>query len=532
MGLDPLEDIIGDYLSHESLLGISRSIGAVQTCLVYPNTYELGIANLGFNRIWQLLSCLPEISIERTFLLRPPRRAVPKSWETKRPFGAFQILAFSVSSEEDYPAVIEFLITSGIPTRAGKRSPKDPIIIAGGLAPTLNPLPLSLHMDALFLGDGELLIPEIGRIISLIESGWDRSAVLESLSKISGVWVPELSPLNTSVATWKLSASKLGPARSMALSLDGHFGKMFLIEVGRGCGRLCNYCATCYSVPNRTWQVDTIVDTIEEWIPPPGPVGLVGAALSDYPDLETLIDTLVTKGYGLGLSSFRADILDLDLLRLLRRGQVETITIAPEAGSEHLRATIGKPITDQRILETTRWVAEVGFPRLRCYFMTGLPGETEEDIEAIITLCRRMNSIIRAKTSSTRLDIRITPFVPKAGTPFQWAPFALETILRRTHRHIQSSLEGQSGITLRITPPSESWREALFSRGDQLVGMAIEEAIRTDKSLRQTAMQIGVDLKTITRSLPIDQSLPWDGIRRHTSPDYLARVWQNYQHHQ
>ncbi len=529
MGLDPIEDITGDYLSHESLLGISGNVGAVQTCLVYPNTYELGIANLGFNRIWQLLSYLPDISIERTFLLRPPQRAVPKSWEMKRPFGAFQILAFSVSSEEDYPAVIEFLVASGIPTRAANRSHKDPIIIVGGLAPTLNPLPLSLHMDALFLGDGELLIPEIGRIISRIESGWDRSAVLESFSTISGVWVPELSQLSTSVATWKLSTSELGPARSMALTLDGHFGKMFLVEVGRGCDRLCNYCATCYSVPNRTWEVDTIVDTIEEWILPPGPVGLVGAALSDYPDLGQLVETLVTKGYGLGLSSFRADILDLDLLRNLRRGQVETITIAPEAGSEHLRAAIGKPITNQRIFETTRWVAEVGFPRLRCYFMTGLPGETEDDIEAIIALCRRMHTIIRSKTSSTRLDIRISPFVPKAGTPFQWAPFALETVLRRTHRRIQSALEGQTGITLRTTPPSEAWREALFSRGDQLVGMAIEEAIRTEKSLRQTAMQIGIDLKTITNSLPVSQPLPWDGIRRHASPAYLARIWEKSQ---
>jgi radical SAM superfamily enzyme YgiQ (UPF0313 family) len=353
--------------------------------------------------------------------------------------------------------------------------------------------------------------------------------VLESLSKIPGVWAPGLTPLDTSVATWKLSANKYGPARSMAISLDGHFGKMFLVEVGRGCDRFCHYCATSYSVPNRTWEVDKLVATIEEWVAPPGPVGLVGAALSDYPDLGQLVDVLVSKGYGLGLSSFRADILDRDLLRLLRRGQVETITIAPEAGSEGLRAAIGKPITDQRIFETTSWVADAGFPRLRCYFMTGLPGEIEDDVEEIITLCRRMNSIIRTKTSSVRLDIRITPFVPKAGTPFQWAPFALETVLRKIHRRIHSALEGQAGITLRFTPPSEAWRESLFSRGDELVGLAIEEALCTDKSLRQTSMQIGIDLKSITSPLPVDQPLPWAGIRRHTSPDYLARLWEKSQ---
>jgi len=290
---------------------------------------------------------------------------------------------------------------------------------------------------------------------------------------------------------------------------------------------MCRYCATCYSVPPRTWSCDLIVNTITRWVDPPGPVGLVGAALSDHPDLSRVVEILVEKGYQLGLSSFRADILDKEFLQLLRRAQVETITIAPEAGSEHLRTRIGKPITDSRILETARWVTESGFPRLRCYFMTGLPGETSEDIEAIILLCRRMYSAMKAVGTPPRLDIRITPFVPKPGTPFQWAAFALETVLKKSYHRIRSTLENQPGVTLRITSPSEAWREALFSRGDDRVGMVIEDALLTGKSLRQAAMQIGLDLKTISHPWLETDPMPWHHIHRHISPDFVEQQWKS-----
>jgi radical SAM superfamily enzyme YgiQ (UPF0313 family) len=523
--LDAFTNSIRKYLDNETQLGISGGTGVIQACLVYPNTYTLGIANLGFNRVWQLLDREPNFVVERAFLFEPPQRAEPKSWESKRPFGAFHLLAFSVSSEEDYPAILEFLITSGIPPRAAKRTLHDPIIIMGGLAPTLNPLPLSLYMDAIFLGDGELLIPALGRAIEKSGTPWDRNGVLDALSSIPGVWVPTKSEPNITIANWKLSLS-LGPARSMALSPDGHFGSMFLIEVGRGCGRLCRYCATCYSVPHRIWFSDVIVHTVTRWIDPPGPVGLVGAALSDHPDLPKIVEKIVEKGYRLGLSSFRADILDKEFLQLLRRAQVETITIAPEAGSEQLRARIGKPIADSRILETARWVAEVGFPHLRCYFMTGLPNEIPEDIEAIVLLCRRMYSAMKAVGSPPRLDIRVTPFVPKPGTPFQWAPFALETALKKSHQRIRSTLENQPGITLRITSPSEAWREALFSRGDARIGMAIEDVLLTGKSLRQSALQVGLDLKTISQPWLETNPFPWHHIHRHIATDFVEHQWK------
>jgi radical SAM superfamily enzyme YgiQ (UPF0313 family) len=525
MNTGSFENAVGELLGNEFRLGIAGHGGPIQICLVYPNSYSLGSANLGFNRIWQLLDCQPEFNVERAFYLEPPHRAVPKSWESKRHFGAFHILAFSLSSEEDYPAVLEFLMASGIPMKASKRSPRDPIVIAGGLAPTLNPRPLSLYLDALFVGEGELLIPSLERIVLSPEAGWNRDLVLERMAVTPGIWVPTLKELETPIASWKFTDAPIGPARSMAISPHSHFGKMFLIEVGRGCGRLCYYCATCYSVPHRIWPIEIIEDAIKQWILPPGPVGLVGAALSDHPHLHELINELVLKGYRLGLSSFRADILDQDLLVQLRRGHVETITIAPEAGSETLRARIGKPISNDRIIETARWIGETGFPRLRCYFMTGLPGETPDDIEALIFLARTIQSTLRSLPSQTRLDLRINPFVPKPGTPFQWAPFALETVLRRSHQRIRSALEAQHGLTLRFTPPSEAWREALFCRGDERVGLAIEEAIRTGKSLRQTAMQFGIDLKTITHPLTPDQPLPWQHIQRHISPQYLEKQW-------
>lgn len=526
MNYSSFENATNDILGKEKSLGVSGSGGAVQTCLVYPNLYALGIANLGFNRIWQLLDHHPDLTVERAFIFAPPHCAVPKSWESKRPFGAFHILAFSLSSEEDYPAVLEFLIASGIPMRSEKRTPRDPIVIAGGLAPTLNPRPLSLYLDAIFLGDGELLIPAVQRAATGSGFPWDRENVLQSLASTPGIWVPTLKELDAPIASWKFTNDTWGPARSMAISPDSHFGNMFLIEVGRGCGRLCLYCATCYSIPHRTWSAEILQSTITQWVETPESVGLVGAALSDYPELAQLIEFLVEKGYRLGLSSFRADVLDRDLLFLLRRGLVETITIAPEAGSEQLRQHIGKPIPDEQILQTARWIAEASFPRLRCYFMTGLPGETPEDIEKLIILSRRIQSTLRTVPSPPRLDIRISPFVPKPGTPFQWAPFALETVLRKSHQRIRSSLEGQSGITLRITPPSEAWREALFSRGDERVGLAIEEAIRTEKSLRQTAMQVGLDLKTVTHQLPAEEPLPWQHIQRHISREYLHKQWK------
>jgi len=516
---------VGAFLSAESRLGILGNRGSIQLCLLYPNVYPLGIANLGFNRVWQLLDREPDITIERAFYLEPPHHAVPKSWESKRPFGAFHILAFSLSSEEDYPAVLEFLMSSGIPPRSSKRRHRDPIVIAGGLAPTLNPRPLSLYLDALCIGDGELLIPSLVRVVTGPTGGWDRQQVLNRMAVTPGIWVPSLKELDMPIVSWRFSDEPLGPARSIAISPHGHFGSMFLLEVGRGCGRLCYYCATCYSVPHRIWAAEVLENTVDHWVKPPGSVGLVGAALSDHPELRQIIENLVVKGYRLGLSSFRADILDRELLDLLRRGQVETITIAPEAGSESLRERIGKPISNERILETARWIAEAGFPRLRCYYMTGLPGETPDDIEALIFLSRRIQSTVRSANSQTRLDIRISPFVPKPGTPFQWAPLALESALKKAHQRIRSALEGQHGITLRITSPSEAWQEALFSRGDERVGLAIEETLRTEKSLRQTAVQFGIDLKTITHPLPVGQPLPWQKIQRHISPQFLEKQW-------
>jgi radical SAM superfamily enzyme YgiQ (UPF0313 family) len=526
MGAESFEKAVHGHLGEERSLGISGGGGPIQACLVYPNAYDLGIANLGFNRIWQLLDRQPDIRVERAFSLEPPHRAVPKSWESKRPFGAFHILAFSLSSEEDYPAVIQFLIASGIPPRSAKRRHRDPIVIAGGLAPTLNPRPLAMYLDAVLLGDGELLIPSLAQGVGAPEMPWDRERILEALASAPGIWVPTKKEPDISIATWKFSDQSLSPARSMAVSPAGHFGNMFLIEVGRGCGRLCLYCATSYSIPHRTWHSEIIINTIAQWAEPPGPVGLVGAALSDYPELPLLLQSLVDRGYRLGLSSFRADVLDREILQLLRHGQVETITVAPEAGTERLRKTVGKDISDQRILETSRWVGEAGFPRLRCYFMTGLPGETSDDIEALILLSRRIQTTLRKVSSPTRLDIRISPFVPKAGTPFQWAPFALETSLKRTHQRIRSALAAQSGITLRMTSPHEAWRETLFSRGDERVGMAIEQSLLTGKDLRQTAMQVGLDLKIVSHQWQVTDPLPWHNIHRHISHDYLEKQWK------
>jgi len=534
--------------------------GRVSIALVYPNTYAVGMSNLGFQAIYHHLNALHDVVCERVFLPDPEdideylrTGLAPFSLESLRPLSDFRLVGFSITYEGDYINTVRLLDMAGIPTRATARRPEDPVILMGGVCAFSNPEPVAPFMDFIVVGEGEEVVREIVAVYRETYAAGDpgaRRRFLDGLKPVTGIYVPSaydvsyaadgtieaLVPVDPSVPS-VVSKRRLKDVNefqtvSILKTPRAEYGHMQLLEVGKGCGRGCRFCleGQIYR-PVRHRSLESLRASVAEMAKTSKRVGLVGACVSDYPWIGELMRVLEEHGVEVSISSLRADSLTEDLVASLQRGGHRTLTMAPEAGTERLRQVVRKAITDEQLLAACDLTRRYGIPNLKCYFMIGLPTEMREDVEAIPALAARLLERLQVPGPDGhpfgKLTISVSTFVPKPWTPFQWAPFDDLRSLEEKLDIIKRGVRRLSTVRVLHENPREAGLQALLARGDRRVADFIEAAAALGGEWRRALREWDGDPAFYTRRLrDVGETLPWDHFEVGVKKPGLIREWQ------
>lgn len=493
--------------------------GKLAVALIYPNTYSVGMSSLGFQTVYRLFNAHPHVVCERAFWQeRPSPGEAMIAIESQRPLADFDVLAFSVAFELDYLHLVQILRQAGIPLQATERDADWPPIIAGGPALSANPLPLADFVDAFVIGEAEEVID---RLVEALQEGVDQPRVdlWAALAQIPGIYVPHLD-VDTSVKRQWVHDVENCPTSTVVYTPDTAFGDMYLVEVARGCGRGCRFCMAGFTTrPKREHGVASVLWQARIGLAYTDRIGLVSAAVSDYTQIDELAIQLREIRAKISVSSLRIDPLSEPLLCALAESGTQTLTLAPEAGSERLRALINKGVTEADLLHAAERAAHHRFRQLKLYFMIGLPGEADEDIDAISRLCEQT-----AHRFSGHVTANVTPFVPKAHTPLQWASMAPVDQLDARLARLQGALK-KLKIELRSESPRLAAIQGILARGDRRLGQVLKVAQGTsmrewEKEMRQCEIEA-----TSYLNWADDQPLPWSFIDMGVSSAHLHREW-------
>ena len=514
--------------------------GKLRVALAFPNTYFVGMSNLGFQTVYKLFNAEDDIVCERVFL--PPKTELAEQLaagaplvtvESQTPVRDFDVFAFSVSFEWDYTNVVTLLRLAGIPPRAESRTTHDPLVMIGGAVTFVNPEPLAPFADIIAAGEGEVLVPSL---LQAFKAAADREDLLLRLARERGFYIPSFydvryTPAGTieafvpregtgAPAVVKKAALKttdaVDPPVTTIFTPDTEFGSRFLVEVVRGCANLCRFCWAGYNyLPVRAFPKERILELAERARPYSARAGLVSIALCDHPDIEEILTRLVDMGYAISPASLRLDDLTPAILDLLRKSGEKTITIAPETGSDRLRRVINKTVTNDEILAAAEIIFASGMENLKLYFMIGLPTETDEDLVAIrdITLQLRdvMMKYARGRGHVGRIIGSVNPLVPKPGTAYQWLPMEDDKSIDQKIKRVRSLTAGIDNVYFNVKSERHSFYQALLSLGDRRVAPVIEAAERNGANWRAALAETGVDAHHyVFRDRSADAVLPWD----------------------
>jgi len=514
---------------------------ALTVCLAYPNAYRTGMSNLGFQTVYTLINQHPACLCERVFLPDSGDEALHAasttslfSLESQRPLVDFDIVAFSLSFENDYPNILKILAMAAIPLTAKARGEKAPLIIGGGIAVTLNPEPLADFFDLFLIGEGEALLPDFLDAAVAVHGKLKRGAFLDRIQReIPGAYVPRLYRVATDTQGHIVARESLDGAfparivRRFAADLDtfpteqgittenSDFGGMFLTEVSRGCRRRCRFCAAGYACgPARFRSAATLEASFDRGLQKRKNIGLLGTAVSDHPELIPLCRSIMERGGSVAVGSLRIDRLSRSMAALLKEAGAETLALAPEAGSQRLRDLVCKGITEEAIFTAVDNLLEYDIVYLRLYFMVGLPTETDADIEAIIRLVKAMGH--RARRSSAggkrfrRLTLSINQFIPKPATPFQWFPLEDTAVVKRRIRRITDGLRGERTVSVIHDLPKWNYIQALLSLGDRRVGELLLAVHRFEGNWARVFREVNLNADFyVYRRKETEEILPW-----------------------
>jgi len=497
--------------------------GGLRVAVVYPNSYRVGMPNLGYQVILRAFLEDQRYDARRVFW-EGQSLSFPDGGRTLNDFDA---VAFSVSYQPDMVHLPRLLETGKVGLPGSKTRP---LIIGGGVAITINPETSSHLFDIFVLGEAEPVLPAL---LEELVSHTDREALLDGIGQIPGVYIPgryehpvssgspfllphPLPGSPSRIRTAMLDDISSSPARPAVLSSAAEFGDLYMLEVSRGCPAGCFFCAAgSVCGPVRFLQMEPFIREAEKGLLYRKTVGLVGTAVSYHPQLEEMGHYLIEQGGSFSPSSIRAEKVTPGLADLLVRAKHRTVSLAPEAGTEKLRNSIGKGLSDEQFLERTAILLEAGIANLKLYFMVGLPGEKDSDVAGIVDLVKRLREgMIRHGRPRGRvgtITVSVNPFVPKPRTVFERVPIAQETVLKERMRTIRTGLGPVGGVRVQTGSVRGAFLDALLSLGDRSVADVLDKLPAGGVSVKRLAMM----LPTAERILYGRESgeLPWSFIK-------------------
>ncbi len=535
--------------------------GKLPVALAFPNQYRLGMSNLGVQIVYRLLNERPDVVAERFFLPEGHEldfyhrsKGPLVSLESQTPLGNFNLAAFSISFENDYPNVLQMLEMGKIPLRSKERGEQDPFVMAGGVASFLNPEPLASFVDFFLLGEAEeSLGPFIDAFLEFGGNAGKRRDVLLRLARnVPGLYAPSLYDVvykNDGTLKHFVPIEKSVPERVRAVhsskggftdtgmpisgitTPDTEFGSKVLLEVGRGCGHACRFCAAGYVYrPPRVYKETELQKGVRAALEECSQVGLVSPAVSDAPGIEELIGMICHSGGKFSVSSLRAENVTGRFLEYLKQSGQKTIAIAPEAGSQRLRNSINKHLTEEQILKSVRMISSASDFSVRLYFLMGLPTETPHDVDEIIALVKKIRHGMVQESAKRgrigRIKLSVNCFIPKPFTPFQWFPMEETGSLKKKQQLLKKKLVKSGGIVVNSDVPKWAYIQALLSLGDRRVGTILQNAHRWNGNWKKAMQhsQVNPDF-FVYRSKELDERLPWDFVdhgitKKHLQTEY------------
>ena len=518
---------------------------SLHVALAYPDVYEIGMSNLGLQILYHIINQRSDALAERVFAPWPDMENQLLTHELKllslesfTPLDKFDLLGFSLGHELTYTNILTILKLGGIPWRRTERGENDPLILGGGPC-TFNPEPVADFFDFFVVGEAEEAINEI--LDSLKKtSGQSRRAKLLALSEISGVYVPGISAAVVKRSVQDLDAAPC-PEKPIVPFIEAIHDRA-VIEIMRGCQWGCKFCQAGWtSRPVREKSPEKILQLAKELVKNTGynELSLISLSSSDYSKIEAVAKQLAEKyaaqRINLSLPSMRTNTFSVKLAREISRVRSSGVTLAPEAGTQRLRDLIGKNMTEEQILEGVQAAFSEGIESIKLYFMIGLPTETEEDLQGICTLSKKIVELGRSFTRRVRVSANLATFIPKPHTPLQWAPqISIEETIAK-QKFIKMNMS-RKNIEVRWHHAEASFLEGVFSRGDRQLSALIEKAwslgARLDAwsehlnfSLWQNAFQAaGINPENYLRARELDEPLPWDYVNTGISKETLRHA--------
>lgn len=526
--------------------------GDIHVALGYPNTYRVGMSHLGIQLIYGFLNQIPGVVCERFFLPDEDEMEWYKSsgtplltLESQRPVGDHDLVAFTCAYEPDYVNILRMLELAGIPLWQSERSDNQPLVLLGGAVTLLNPEPVADFFDYICVGEGEQMM---GPMIESLRSslGQPRQARLRALSLEAGFYVPSLYNPSYENGLLKELAPQAGlpptvsknyidrdlfasqDTHSVVLTDETEFGKSFLIEVSRGCPYICRFCTVGFSYPKVRWRsVEQLWRSIEKVRPHHPKVGLISATVGNHPEIKELCRKLMQADLAVGFSSLRSDQLPDEMIEAMVKSGARSMTLAPETGSEALRRSINKRFSDESYFDAAERAFRGGITNLKMYSMVGLPNETEDDIEALVTLVKKTRAVQRRSgMAAGRITLGMGLFVPKPLTPYQWAPQLGIKEAKRRMQVVKKALGGEGGVRVTSESPRIATLEGLLARADRRMGKVLED-VRWDPSFgafKKSLARHGLSFEQENyRTRSSDETLPWGHIQASWPKDRLLK---------